>query len=186
MKKTRYLPHFDSNKVVTGPYDSRKDNRFYVGLRDVISKKVKMQLFSRYLSEQHLGRYLNENEVIDHINRDKRDESILNYRIVSKYQNSLDDARRAYKVEITCQNCFKKAFKDGFTLRGNATKGKAGPFCGRSCGAIYGRKVQLGQIKPLPVQNYVESLFYFYHKNNGQMIVFKGDIQDAIFEALLK
>lgn len=61
-KDTYYLPHFDSNKVVTGTYDCRADKRLVVNVRDITTKKSIQQLYSRYIAEQCLGRYLSSEE----------------------------------------------------------------------------------------------------------------------------
>lgn len=184
--QARYLPHFDENKVVTGPYDSREDKRLCVCIRDIVTKQKSQQLYSRYLVEQHLGEYLNTEQNIDHWDRNKLNDSVSNLRIVSRSLNSSDDSKRVKLVEIACiyPGCKNTCIRSARDIRGNSAKGKAGPFCGKSCGAKYGREVQLGHIPRLPPQPKVESEYFYNEKEVGEPIPINEAFASALEAAL--
>jgi hypothetical protein len=147
---------------VYGPY-TRKDGRKHVIVYEFGQKRQTIS-YSKWLMEQHLGRELTPDETVDHINRDKTDDRIENLRVIKRPQHSYEDTRRVKLVEITCMWCGRKALKAPHDLRGNSKQGKAGPFCGKSCGAKYGREVQLKRIKPFPSQPTVKSEYYYLEK----------------------
>lgn len=184
MYKPRYLPHFDPNFTVTGPSFCRPDGRICVHIRDCIANKTIQVLYSRYLVEQHLERHLSKDETVDHINRINTDDRLENLRIVPLNLHSYDDTRRVSLVKIICVQCGKQAEKSASKMRGNSKQGKAGPFCSKSCGAKYGRDIQLGIKEKLPAQPYVESSYFYNEKAIGDPILFNKDFAAALEAAL--
>lgn len=164
-KDTYYLPHFDPNKVVTGTYDCRADKRLVVNVRDIAAKKSIQQLYSRYIAEQCLGRYLSSEEEIDHIDRDRYNDSYQNLRIVSKSQNVKDDQKRIAntEVEIQCIECGIKIIRHIRNVNDNIDRGKVGPFC-RPCGGRYGTDVQKGIQKIYPVMEKLKVEYIYNDK----------------------
>jgi hypothetical protein len=102
--------------------------------------------------EQHLGRKLEPGETVDHIDRDFTNDDISNLRVVPLSVHASDDTPRVKKVKITCVLCGKEAYKQAANLDHNSKRGKAGPFCGKSCAGKYGAAVGHGKMEPLPVQ----------------------------------
>jgi endogenous inhibitor of DNA gyrase (YacG/DUF329 family) len=85
--------------------------------------------------EQHLGRSLLKEEHVDHINNDFTDDRIENLQILSPRENNLKQAalnpRKLYK--FVCPSCGEEAVKFLNDVKGNAKKGRKGPFCSREC-----------------------------------------------------
>ena len=183
-KDTYYLPHFDSNKVVTGTYDCRADKRLVVNVRDITTKKSIQQLYSRYIAEQCLGRYLSSEEEIDHIDRDKFNDSYSNLRIVSKSQNVIDDQKRIAnpEVQIQCMECGIFLIRKIRDINDNIERGKVGPFC-RPCGGKYGTDVQKGIQKSYPLRDKIKQEYIYNDKVIDNPIPFNekffSDLENA-------
>lgn len=139
----------------------RKDGRRQVDAYH--DGKKTSTLYSRYLMEQELGRELTFDETVDHLNRDKADDRIENLRVVSRSQHSIDDSIRVRDVSVECVWCGYY-----FTILGNKVRqrlrGKAGPFCSRSCSGKYGKSVQINRVKMPPQEHKRE--YFFLDKNN--------------------
>lgn len=138
---------------IYGPY-RRKDNRQHVvvifpdGSRKTVS-------YPRYLTECRIGRILEEDETVDHIDGDFNNNEPSNIRIVDRSTHAGDDAKRYKEQSFICPECqavFKLIGKKLHDAVVNRQRGKAGPFCGRSCAGRYSKRVQMGA-KPLkPVE----------------------------------
>lgn len=102
--------------------------------------------------EKHLGRVLLPDETVDHINRDFRDNRLENLRVVTRSQNSADDAVRVIPAKIICVSCGESVDRRPTDVEHSAKLGKAGPFCGKVCAGRYVALVQQGKIDRLPVQ----------------------------------
>lgn len=111
--------------------------------------------------ESHLGRELGPDETVDHVNRDFRDDEIDNLKVLDRPLHSELDALRVKMVEIECVLCGTKAMKQGKHLDANERQGKAGPFCGHSCAAIYAHKVRQGEIEPIVRTSYQGKREYY-------------------------
>lgn len=117
----------------------------------------------KWLMEQHLGRLLTDEETVDHVDRDFTNDDLSNLRVIPRGQHVKEDARRVKPITIVCVWCGKSAEKSGRDLDGNARKGKAGPFCGRSCAGQYGKYVQGGG-KPLDRTPAPTRIYYYLDK----------------------
>jgi hypothetical protein len=138
---------------VYGPY-KRKDGRKHVclvwpdGRRQTVS-------YPKFLTEQKLGRYLKDNETVDHLNCNFNDNDPDNIRVIDRKIHAFEDAKRHKTKEFLCPLC-----GDNFALSGrklhdtiwNRKKGNAGPFCSRSCAGKYGKNVQIGKEKIIPIE----------------------------------
>lgn len=142
------LVHFDQNILVSGPYLSN-ENRFYVFYYHKINKTREMTLYSRYLMEQKLGRYLDKDETVDHIDRNKLNDSIENLQILTfKEHIKLDSKRvRDKEIELVCVWCKKSFIR--MIAREIFTGKKSGPFCSSICSGQYGSKVKLDKSSKL-------------------------------------
>lgn len=151
----------DSMKVY-GPY-YRKDGRQHV---IVISDGVRRTVsYPKFLMEQHLGRVLLDNETVDHIDRNFKNNDLENLRVVDKVTHGKEDAKRVKLVEFICVLCGVQASRAANQLSHNAVLGKAGPFCSKQCSGKYGAKLQRGRANKLPVQPTVpiEDREYYYN-----------------------
>lgn len=157
------------HKNTRGPYlgkDGRR--RMWVTYQDNSKKII---TYARFLMEEKIGRILLPEETVDHIDRNKLNDTIGNLRIVDRIQHVIDDSKRVRLVSIACVRCGKMAKKRGRDLQHNAKLKKAGPFCGRSCAGKYGQEVQVGG-KKLPAQKGIpiENREYFLKDKNAPML----------------
>jgi hypothetical protein len=86
--------------------------------------------------EQHLGRQLCPDEHVDHKDEDKTNDVLSNLQVLSAAENTrkmIANTRPKGWVTFICPVCKKEATKSARDVRGNRKKGKAGPFCSRSC-----------------------------------------------------
>lgn len=133
---------------VYGPY-TRKDGRQHVVLLHLYTKERITVSYPKFLIEQHLGRYLEESETVDHIDRDFTNNSISNLQVLKREEHAKVDVTRLKELTFTCPYCSKDFVLDGQKLSraiSNNKKGKAGPFCSKSCAGKYGADIQKGKI----------------------------------------
>lgn len=119
---------------VYGPY-TRKDGRQIVIKIDNGIRKT--QSYPRYLMEMYLGRLLSTEEEVDHIDNDYRNNHISNLQLLSTKDNRIKEMNRTHRTlkmfSGTCPICSIVFQKPLNQVKGNLKKGKAGPFCSRSC-----------------------------------------------------
>ena len=111
--------------------------------------------YPKFLMEVKLGRFLKKDETVDHIDRDPRNNNYSNLRVLKRKEHARIDAKYLKPQKFICPMCGKEFELSGTKLHDaidNRRKGKAGPFCSKSCAGRYGRLIQLGRIKPLPVK----------------------------------
>ncbi|UYL04356.1 hypothetical protein EPNKCIFM_00049 [Klebsiella phage KP13-16] len=136
------MSYLDNIIKVYGPY-TRKDKRQVVVITLNDGSKL-TKSYPKYLKELELGRELDVNlETIDHVNRDFTDSSEDNIQILSRAENAAKSALRRSDVYDNCVWCGKH-FKLSNSQIKNRCRGKAGPFCSRSCSGKYGKEVQRG------------------------------------------
>lgn len=150
---------------IYGPYKG-KDGRERVvviypnGNRTTVS-------YPKYLTECRLGRYLSDNETVDHTDTDFNNNVPSNIEVKDRSQHVKDDVRRYKSQSFICPGCGKKFLLSGRKLHDaiwNRKRNKAGPFCSRSCAGKYGKSVQLGEQKLLPVNKIIPE--YTTNKSN--------------------
>lgn len=88
---------------VYGPYVSKSHERKYVILK-YYRGKIKNKLYSRFLFETHTQKILSSNEMVDHIDGDKKNDVIENLQILSRSEN----AKKQYKQGQTISPNFGK------------------------------------------------------------------------------
>jgi hypothetical protein len=125
---------------IYGPYTG-KDGRQRIivyenGKRTTVS-------YPKYLLEQKLSRPLLPDETCDHIDGDFTNNSLDNLQVLSRIDNIRKHASLKPREigTFTCPEClvsFTTHMKDA---RHNRKKGKAGPFCSRSCAGKYGQRL---------------------------------------------
>jgi hypothetical protein len=125
---------YENIKKVYGPY-LRKDGRKHVVIVFTDNSK-KTVSYPKFLMENHSGRKLNFNETVDHIDGNFTNDSIENLQILLKSVHSSKDAKKLKSQNFDCEVCgieFKLEGKRLSDALSNREKGKAGPFCGKSC-----------------------------------------------------
>lgn len=151
--------------AVYGPYIRKQDGRKIV--RIVQNEKITTTLYSRYLMEINTGKELTYNEVVDHLDRDKTNDVLSNFRIVTRKKNSQDDCPRAKKIQLKCDECEKVIERTQSDLRNNYSMNSYGIFCSYKCRGKYGRKIQLGIKKKATrvfTEKELESEYYLIDK----------------------
>jgi hypothetical protein len=118
------------------------------------NKKTLRRSYPKFLMELYLNKYLNKNNTIHHKDKDFLNNKIDNLEVIERAQHAKQDVVRNRPMSFICPECEKKFILEGRKLHdadGNRQKGKAGPFCSRSCAGKYCQKVQMG-MKPLDVK----------------------------------
>src|SRR6185312_1730733 len=98
----------------------------------------------RIIIENHLGRILNKNEVVHHINGDKKDNRIKNLQVMdSKEHNKLHaDQQGQTMLELICPSC-KKVFSIQKKQTHVGKKRGKTTSCSNSCRGKFSRQIQL-------------------------------------------
>ena len=123
---------------VYGPYVDSNTGRKVVIHYDLTTRTRRTQSYPRFLMEKHLGRKLLPTEQVDHINGDPTDDRIDNFQLLSAAENNRkhfeQKGLKAKRYYFDCPVCGKAASILYRTYKSNQlTKGKAGPYCSRSC-----------------------------------------------------
>ncbi|RLI60343.1 MAG: hypothetical protein DRO67_09220 [Candidatus Asgardarchaeum californiense] len=145
--------------TVYGPYFNGRYNRKIVivvdknGIRRTVS-------YPKWIMELQIGKVLDPDDTIDHFDGDINNNDINNLRIVPRKEHSADDTKRVKKVKLQCAWCNKTFERSPRLLREKARKGKAGPFCSRSCAGKYSRQLQQKLIDKMKPQKAVDSEYY--------------------------
>lgn len=88
-------------------------------------------LAHRAIMENHIGRLLTEDEIVHHIDGNKKNNSLDNLEIMSKTEHSRHHRPKQVLIINTCKNCNKE-----FSRR----KGLTNVFCSRRCNGKFQRK----------------------------------------------
>lgn len=81
--------------------------------------------YARYLMSVKLGRFLTADEQVDHIDKNKANDSLDNLRVISQKENILYSAERSILKKICCM-CCKEFFVEARFARQQT--------CSRQCG----------------------------------------------------
>lgn len=128
-----------------GPYTAR-DGRQRLVLHLPNGKRTTVS-YPKYLMEKRLGRYLEPDETVDHIDENPLNNEEGNLQVLTRSGHAALDARRRNPQEFTCPTCGGNFVVEGSKLK-DRQRGKAGPFCSRSCVGTYAQSIQKGG-KPL-------------------------------------
>lgn len=129
---------------VYGPYVG-KDNRSRVVLVHNDDTKQTMS-YPRYIIQEYLGATLEDYEDVHHIDGNVKNNDITNLEVVLK-SNHVREHSLKYRddVYVNCFYCnveFILTPKQQSERFRSANKGKAGPFCSKSCSGKYGTEIQ--------------------------------------------
>jgi len=157
------------NCRIYGPYDRNQDNRLTVVIVYPNGEK-KTVSYPKYLMEVHLGRYLDEDETVDHLDGNPRNNNLDNLVIKPRKEHVLEDVKRLKEQEFICPWCGGKFKLVGARLSkaiSNRKTGFAGPFCSKSCASKYGRAVQLGRMEKLEVKE-IDQIYTTYKQEKAK------------------
>ena len=144
---------------IWGPY-KRPDGRKIVIVVEKGNKRRTVS-YPKWILELQLGRKLDPNtETVDHIDSDIDNNDLDNLRLVPREEHSADDTRRVKKIKFECAWCEKEFERSPRLIRDKAKKGKAGPFCSRSCAGKYSRQLQMKLIDKFDCQKAVDSEYF--------------------------
>lgn len=144
---------------VYGPYKERRGRKIVIvvypdGTRETIS-------YPKYLVEKAIGMKLDRDMgTIDHIDGNFDNNDLSNLKIVPRVEHSTLDTRRVKLIKYKCLMCEKEFERSPRLVRDKAKKGKAGPYCSKSCAGKYARLLQLARIDKHTPQQYIESEYY--------------------------
>lgn len=135
--------------TIYGPYIA-KDNRRRVILYDG-NRRITRQ-YAKLKMEIKLGRRISYNETVDHIDRNKLNDSYTNLQILDRKNHCSVDAFKAKVVsEHKCQWCSENLQ----LTKSQRNSKKAGPFCSRKCSGKYGAALQGRKINKLNRQKII-------------------------------
>ena len=125
----------------------------------------------RIVMENHLGRILNPNEVVHHINNDKKDNKIENLELMIANDHVAMHSRKGKKyVKLKCPNC--KNIFDIAKGQSFLQKGTKCTFCSRHCCGVFNANIQHHGIT-VEMENAISEnlvLEYIYFNDNSEEI----------------
>ncbi len=120
---------------IYGPY-LRKDGRKHVIIAN--GKNRRTVSYPKWLMEQALGRKLDPDlETVDHIDEDFTNDERSNLQLLTRVENAKKSSNPAEIICFICPVCGKEGRQFARDVRSNRKKGRAGPFCSRSCAGKY-------------------------------------------------
>ena len=122
---------------------SKGDYNYAVVKEHPLATKHGYVLHHRIVMENNLGRLLNSNEVVHHINGDKKDNAIKNLEVhdISKHSKSHGILKGRKMVNLICPEC-NMVFQREHRQTHLSKKGKW-TTCSKSCRGKFSRRIQL-------------------------------------------
>ena len=102
--------------------------------------------YARFLMQEHLGRLLGPDEHVDHQNDDHHDDRIGNLQLLTPGANTRKSQGEITWMEFICPQCGNPGIQNARHVRNNRKKGRAGPFCGKSCAGKYSTSPRAGTV----------------------------------------
>jgi len=145
------------NCKIYGPYIRKQDRRQHIIVIYPDGKRMSIS-YPKFLMEIRLNRYLKQDDTIDHLDMDIYNNASENLVIKGRREHIIEDVKRLKEQKFICPQC-----NDQFSLSGkklhyaisNRQRGKAGPFCSRSCAGKYGKEIQIGARTALKVKEII-------------------------------
>ena len=134
------------NCKIYGPYTRKQDGRQHVVVIYADKSRTSVS-YPKFLTEKRLNRYLSLNETVDHLDRNIYNNTPENLEVKDRKKHIIEDVRRLKEQEFVCPYCKKQFLLVSKKLNyaiSNRQRGKAGPFCSRSCAGKYGKEIQMG------------------------------------------
>lgn len=131
------------NCKYTGPY-CNSEGRLFINI-DKFGKRTTLS-YPKYIVEVAINRYLTEEETVHHIDGNPLNNNLENLAILARKEHSKLDSLKRKSIVTQCKWCNCNFLIEGSKLR-YRERGKAGPFCSRSCSGKYGKSIQLGKPK---------------------------------------
>ena len=130
-----------------GPY-SGKDGRKRIvlkksGERNNPSRTIS---FPKALKEIELGKRLSSNETVDHQDRNKYNDDLINLNVIDRSTHASIDALRVRIDPINCPICDNVFIPNSDQIK-TRDQEKAGPFCSKSCVGTYTANLRSGGSK---------------------------------------
>lgn len=117
---------------------SKKDNRRRVDLFNSGLDRTTIS-YAKYLICIHRGELLPEGYEVDHIDKDRCNDSITNLQVLTaeehKEKTIMENTTGRTTVELVCPNCGNNFLREKRNVKPNTT-----PKCSRTCNAEYNRK----------------------------------------------
>lgn len=119
----------------------------------------------RIVMENKLGRLLLPNEIVHHLDRNKKNNVESNLEVLdSKEHNRLHGlAQGVYTCKLKCPNCHT-IFERPFRLAFQTLPRKFGCFCTRSCSGKFSREEQVNGLSEEMQFSILENLIEVYNK----------------------
>jgi endogenous inhibitor of DNA gyrase (YacG/DUF329 family) len=143
---------------VYGPFKNYKNREFVILIYPDGSRKT--TAYARYLYEKHHNVVLAPDDTVDHIDRNKKNNTITNLKIVPRAEHSSLDTKKSKDLTFKCPICKQKFKRKPKLLRDSHKRFCAGPFCSKSCAAIYSSRLRQKLIKKLPRQPFKKSRYF--------------------------
>lgn len=131
---------YQSPVRIRGPYLC-KDGRKRIDV--IVKNKGKSCLLARAKLEVKLGRPLKKFETVDHIDGNKTNDRTKNLQVLTRKENASKAKDKIVQPLVKCAWC-KTKFQLSKEQCKPSNRGKAGPFCSRSCSGKYGKQIQTG------------------------------------------
>lgn len=132
----------------------------------------------RIVVENQIGRILGANEVVHHIDGDKKNNRFDNLSIMNNIEHAeLHGSTKSQRlVLLRCPNCDKKFVKAKRNT--HLSKGGRATFCSRECSGSFNRQVQLnGLTHKLEIAISVNVLSEFNGKENTEETEITGSVE---------